>query len=421
MPYEALCDSSHNRVILLFYSYVDRATKGALSHRLTSEMATDSELTEHALSSTEDFYELLGISAAAQEGEIRRAYRQTALKYHPDKVGNDQAKLDKFHLLQIAYDVLSDSTARQIYDNARRAKEEKKARESAYDDRRRHLKEELERREKAGVAGLKRKHEADDAEEVFQQTLRKLAADGKRRRKEREEQLRREAEEIRQEEDNAVTAQSTPQQVSAVAQAPDEFDRTVKVRYPSDDPAGKAIDADAVTTHFSRFGKIEHVMLKVKKVKEDGQKHRREYTTAFVVFKSVVGAHAAVTDFPDLQETAAAEPQDDSIWKIVKEVAWLGGKEPDCIPKPRLRPETEKVPPEPVSLPSTPKPSRGPDGLRKVPSFASFKGTPKATSSPSMEEITMIRLKNAERRRLAEKIRKEEAEAEAEEAGQIVS
>ncbi|MGG6496293.1 UNVERIFIED_CONTAM: hypothetical protein NY603_25580, partial [Bacteroidetes bacterium 56_B9] len=82
---------------------------------------------------------------------------------------------------------------RQLYDNARRAREEKKARDQAYAGRRRDLKEDLERREREGVAGLKRKHEEDPEEEAFQRELRRLAADGARRRKERGEQLWREA------------------------------------------------------------------------------------------------------------------------------------------------------------------------------------------------------------------------------------
>lgn len=380
-------------------------------------MGTDGDLTEHALNSSHDFYELLGIGAAANDTEIRRAYRQTALKYHPDKVGADAEKLEKFHLLQSAYDVLSDSTARQVYDNARRARQEKKEREQAYEGRRRHLKEELERRESAGVAGLKRKREEDLEEEAFQRELKRLAADGARRRKEREEQLRREAEEIERERNQSLDAETAAPD-AATTDGPDDMDRTVKLRYPVDDPLAKALDRDRITTRFSKFGKIDHIMLKTKKIKNDGMKHRREYNVVFIVYNSIVGAHAAVTDFPMLAAKDAGDAEEPVPWKFFEDVGWASGKEPECIPRQKPttpRPDDLKKPTvEPAlrdspSIPSTPISKRSQDGLRKVPSFGTFKGTPKPIASPSADELMLIRLKNAERRRLAEKLRQEEA------------
>jgi DnaJ homolog subfamily C member 17 len=72
------------------------------------------DLMEHA-TSTADFYELLGVTFETSESDIRRAYRKTALKYHPDKLGKDFDP-EKFHLLQIANDVLSDPSAKAAYD-----------------------------------------------------------------------------------------------------------------------------------------------------------------------------------------------------------------------------------------------------------------------------------------------------------------
>lgn len=381
-------------------------------------MGPDSDLTEHALNSSHDFYELLGVGAAANDTEIRRAYRQTALKYHPDKVGADTEKLEKFHLLQIAYDVLSDSSARQVYDSARRARQEKKEREQAYEGRRRHLKEELERRESAGVAGLKRKREEDLEEEAFQRELKRLAADGARRRKEREEQLRREAEQIEREQNQSLSAEAAaPNHITN--EGPDDMDRTVKLRYPVDHPLAKNLDRETITTRFSRFGKIDHIMLKPKKIKSDGAKHRREYNVVFIVYSSIVGAHAAITDLPVLAAKGAGDSEEQVPWNFFEEVNWASGKEPECIPrqKPTPRPSTpsastavESPLRDCPSTPSTPNPTKSHDGLRKVPSFGSFKGTPKSVASPSADELMLIRLKNAERKRLAEKLRQEEAQ-----------
>ncbi|KAK4505718.1 hypothetical protein PRZ48_003683 [Zasmidium cellare] len=379
----------------------------------------DGDLKEHALNSSQDFYELLEVSPAANESEIRRGYRKTALKYHPDKVGANPEALEKFHLLQIAYDVLLDADVRQLYDNARRAREEKKQRESAYSDRRRQLKEDLERRESAGV---KRKRDETQAEEVFQQELNRLAADGARRRKEREEQLRREAQEEwerEQEELNGGPVEAPVEADAAKKQGVEETDRTIKLRYPAGTPD---LDESELRSRFSRFGKIQDLHSKNKKIKVEGEKHRKEYTTAIIVFESIVGAHAAVTDFPALSDIEKSKGVESPIWTVFENVDWLSGKEPDYIPKPKARP----MPETPAKAPTTPATERIKNtdlgngaGLRKVPSFGSFKGTPKAAAStvntPTSDEVTMMRLKNAERKRLAEKLRKEEEEAESRE------
>ncbi|MFN8355742.1 MAG: molecular chaperone DnaJ [Spirosomataceae bacterium] len=63
-----------------------------------------------------DYYEILGVDKNASADDIKKAYRKMAIKYHPDKNPNDPTAEEKFKEAAEAYEVLSDSTKRQRYD-----------------------------------------------------------------------------------------------------------------------------------------------------------------------------------------------------------------------------------------------------------------------------------------------------------------
>jgi len=67
------------------------------------------------MATNNDYYQILGISKNATPDEIKRAYRKLALQYHPDRNKTKEAE-GKFKEVTKAYEVLSDLTKKQVYD-----------------------------------------------------------------------------------------------------------------------------------------------------------------------------------------------------------------------------------------------------------------------------------------------------------------
>jgi len=63
-----------------------------------------------------DYYEVLGVAKGASTDEIKKAYRQAAIKYHPDKNPGDKGAEEKFKEAAEAYDVLSNPDKKARYD-----------------------------------------------------------------------------------------------------------------------------------------------------------------------------------------------------------------------------------------------------------------------------------------------------------------
>ncbi|MDE1761762.1 MAG: DnaJ domain-containing protein [Candidatus Micrarchaeota archaeon] len=62
-----------------------------------------------------DYYHVLGVQKSASADQIKKAYRELALKYHPDR-NKDKGAEDRFKEINEAYAVLSDPQKRQQYD-----------------------------------------------------------------------------------------------------------------------------------------------------------------------------------------------------------------------------------------------------------------------------------------------------------------
>ncbi|CEG44605.1 RxLR-like protein [Plasmopara halstedii] len=78
----------------------------------------------YALDPSKDYYKVLGVKKQFSDRELKKAYRQLALQYHPDKAENaedKEAAKEKFVEVFEAYEVLSDPEKRKEYDDIRRS------------------------------------------------------------------------------------------------------------------------------------------------------------------------------------------------------------------------------------------------------------------------------------------------------------
>jgi curved DNA-binding protein len=64
----------------------------------------------------EDYYETLGVPRTASAEDIRKAYRELARKYHPDRHPDDKGAQEKFKQVTLAFETLNDPSKREMYD-----------------------------------------------------------------------------------------------------------------------------------------------------------------------------------------------------------------------------------------------------------------------------------------------------------------
>ncbi|KAL2864739.1 putative cell cycle control protein (Cwf23) [Aspergillus lucknowensis] len=191
---------------------------------------------------------------------------------------------------------------------------------------------------------------------------------------------------------------------------------------------------------FVPFGKIESVLvLKDRRQRIGDAKEKKTVATGVIVFASIVGAHTAVLDSEKFMRESLSRTHSD--WNVIDSVFWALGEQPDLAgANGTPASPTSKKQSAPAPAPA-PKPTFSFAGLKsagaggqsgKTPSFGSFSsaaatGATKSTTTesngtktPSLEEITLMRLKNAqrekERKALEEQLAKEDEAADAAEA-----
>jgi len=66
--------------------------------------------------SKRDYYDVLGVERGAAEGDLKKAYRRLAMKFHPDRNPDDPDAEEKFKEASEAYEILTDPERREAYD-----------------------------------------------------------------------------------------------------------------------------------------------------------------------------------------------------------------------------------------------------------------------------------------------------------------
>ncbi|KAF3928899.1 hypothetical protein AA313_de0201117 [Arthrobotrys entomopaga] len=394
-------------------------------------MPTESEAIEFANSPGTTFYELLNLETTAAAKDVRRAYRKTALQYHPDKNPDNPSAIEKFHLLTAAQEILCDVTLRAAYDNTLAAKVAKKARADQYDKKRRDMKEELEARENSFK---RQKTEVDEKK----RELERLKEEGARRRMEMDERRKREAaataawDEEEEGKAGAMEVDNTDEPQVVGESRFSELDRTVKIKWRRKG-AGELMDKAGLIDLFSRFGTIDECVV----VSGSGEKEKK-YASALIVFHNIAHAYAAVH-----RDKKALEAEDDE-WGLFRDVLWASGKEPDLEftkpskPMRREEPSTKKSdePRSKATSKNTNEEDKFPTftggykpSTKPAPSFSfkasSFKKqtsseTPTLSAEDDYESITLMRMRaraaekrKAEQERLAQELLEREAEEDA--------
>ncbi|KAF8137549.1 hypothetical protein EV363DRAFT_1210440 [Boletus edulis] len=369
----------------------------------------------------ENPYELLGIFQEATDAEIRTAYRTRSLKVHPDRNRNDPKAAQKFHALTVASTLLLDPLRRLALDAQLRLAAAKKARFSAYDNKRKALVTELEERERAFKISRQEQEKHKAAREGENDRIKEA---GRRMREEKEKRLGEMArEEVRVETDEDVSDKNAPPPLGP-------YDTTIRVKFTlSVFPS--LTTAPALASHLNRFGEMDEsaivILIKPKKASkkkklsakdaDEGAQGEEKVVNAAVPFSQIGAAFAVVSSGPTFREQGM-------------EVSWAGGSEPPILQWLRDKGELGgKLKQSTPCLDSVPggdqwKAARKDDS--QTAKFSTFPSTfpispppepanqpAKPTSVLDFESLTLLRLREAERARLEREILEAEARGEA--------
>ncbi|DBB01120.1 hypothetical protein WJX77_003151 [Trebouxia sp. C0004] len=235
----------------------------------------------------QDPYEVLGLTQGHEStgAQIKKAYRLLALKKHPDKQPNNPNAATEFHPIQRAFDLLSDAKARAALDDLYKAKAARKAREAGQSEKRRKMREDLEKREGAYQTA---RNDEQRARNKLKEELNRL------RQKEIERRANHAAEvsltfaqataqsHQQQQYQAGASASAAEYQPAAPPQITQELLRTLKVTW---DKHSSSYFVDELKHIMGKHGAVEDIVLVESKKRKKG--------SALVVMQSLEAAQAA--------------------------------------------------------------------------------------------------------------------------------
>ncbi|CAF0798959.1 unnamed protein product [Brachionus calyciflorus] len=205
-----------------------------------------------------DLYKIFDVEEDSPIEQIKKAYRKKALELHPDKNPDNKEEAErKFIELGKAFEILADKTARAAYDAVRRQKREKAKRDQQLDEKRRKLKEDLERREAEAAAKYEKKTEIykkSKEEEWLQKEVDRLRKEGS---KLLEEEMNFINQQIRLEK-KRTSESETKQTKSNKQQAVPK----IKITWSKEKASDKIkLDENLLNHIFSSYGDIEFIVM----------------------------------------------------------------------------------------------------------------------------------------------------------------
>ncbi|BGP24205.1 DnaJ family protein [Rhodotorula toruloides] len=327
-----------------------------------------------------DYYALLEIESTASSAEIRKAYRQKSLKVHPDRNPDDPQAAALFHELSIAVDVLSDPSKRSTFDALLTARNARKARFAALDNKRKAMAEELERSEresKRAREGEKSRWAEVERLKEEGRRLREMRAqqtgeEGEKRAREAEEQRKRALEKARKPANGGEAAE-------VVELGP--LDKTLKIKWlKSVHPS--LVDDTSVISFLERTlapanSDIDSVVLSSKTLANPA---KGKHGSGVVAFKTLSAAVRLVR---------GKEADPEGKWKGF-EVDWAAGEPPAALG---------------AQAGPSPPPPRQSASPRATAAASSFSFAP---ASSTDEDTILARLRQKEREKLMDEMRRQD-------------